>query len=36
MPRMDGITATKEILKFCWNNDIHKPNIVALTAFESA
>jgi CheY-like chemotaxis protein len=35
MPKMDGITASKKIFKFCKENWIRKPNICALTAYEN-
>ncbi len=32
MPVMDGVTATKEILKYCESKDLELPTILALTA----
>jgi len=34
MPQMDGITATKHIMKYCDDNKIRKPIIYALTAYD--
>ncbi|CAD8090424.1 unnamed protein product [Paramecium primaurelia] len=33
MPNMNGITATKQILQFCEQNDLQKPIIIAQTAY---
>ena len=35
MPQMDGITATKHIMKYCEDNKIDKPIICALTAYDN-
>jgi len=35
MPVMDGITSTQYIMKYCTDKQIDKPNIYALTAYDT-